>query len=125
GAAPVEGVRYWSMESIYGYGPRVGGWRILELFSRYDVPFPVYGVAMAMERNPAAVEALLKAGHEIASHGWRWINYQYVPEAVEREHMQRAIEIHKKLTGERPLRWYTGRTSPKTPKPRAGGRRLG
>ena len=64
--------------------------------------------------QPAAVEAMLEAGHEIASHGWRWINYQYVPLDVEREHMQRAIEIHKRLTGERPLGWYTGRTSPNT-----------
>jgi putative urate catabolism protein len=116
GARPLEGVRHMSMESIYEYGSRVGVWRILELFSRYEMPFTVYGVAMAMERNPAAVEALLKAGHEIASHGWRWIDYQDVPEPVEREHMQRAIEIHRKLTGERPLGWYTGRTSPNTRK---------
>jgi putative urate catabolism protein len=116
GAAALEGVRHMSMESLYEYGSRVGVWRILELFSRYEIPFTVYGVAMAMERNPAAVEALLKEGNEIASHGWRWIDYQYVPEGVEREHMQRAIEIHKKLTGERPLGWYTGRTSPNTRK---------
>ena len=78
------------------------------------MPFTVFGVAMAMERNPAVVEAFLKAEHEIASHGWRWINYQYVPLEVEREHMQRAIEIQRRLTGERPLGWYTGRTSPNT-----------
>jgi putative urate catabolism protein len=116
GARPLEGVRHMSMESIYEYGSRVGVWRVLELFSRYEMPFTVYGVAMAMERNPAAVDALLKAGHEIASHGWRWIDYQDVPESVEREHMRRAIEIHRKLTGERPLGWYTGRTSPNTRK---------
>jgi allantoinase len=116
GARPREGVRHMSMESIYEYGSRVGVWRVLELFSRYDMPFTVYGVAMAMERNPAAVDALLKAGHEIASHGWRWIDYQDVPESVEREHMQRAIEVHRKLTGERPLGWYAGRTSPNTRK---------
>jgi putative urate catabolism protein len=116
GAQALEGVRHMSMESIYEYGSRVGVWRILDLFSRYEMPLTVYGVAMAMERNPAAVDALLKAGNEIASHGWRWINYQYVPEEVEREHMQRAIEIHRKLTGERPLGWYTGRTSPNTRK---------
>jgi putative urate catabolism protein len=114
GAQPLEGVRHMSMESLYEYGSRVGVWRILELFARYDVPLTIYGVAMAMERNPAAVDAFLKAGHEIASHGWRWINYQYVPIELEREHMQRAIEIHRKLTGERPLGWYTGRTSPNT-----------
>jgi putative urate catabolism protein len=116
GATALEAVRHMSMESIYEYGSRVGVWRILDLFSRYEIPFTVYGVAMAMERNPAAVEALLKPGNEIASHGWRWIDYQYVPEAVEREHMQRAIEIHRRLTGERPLGWYTGRTSPNTRK---------
>jgi peptidoglycan/xylan/chitin deacetylase (PgdA/CDA1 family) len=103
-----------SMESIYEYGSRVGVWRILALFARYRVRFTVFGVAMAMERNPAAVEAFLKAGHEIASHGWRWIDYQSVPLEVEREHMQRAVDIHTRLTGERPLGWYTGRTSPNT-----------
>ena len=81
GARPLEGVRHMSMESIYEYGSRVGVWRVLELFSRYELPLTVFGVAMAMERNPAAVDALLKAGHEIASHGWRWINYQDVPES--------------------------------------------
>ena len=116
GALPVEGARHMSMESLYEYGSRVGVWRILELFKRYDLPLTVYGVAMAMERNPAVVEAFLKAGHEIASHGWRWINYQHLPIDEEREHMRRAIEIHKRLTGERPHGWYAGRTSPNTRK---------
>jgi putative urate catabolism protein len=114
GAQALEGARHMSMESIYEYGSRVGVWRILALFARYGVPLTVYGVAMAMERNPGAVEAFLKAGHEIASHGWRWINYQNVPLELEREHMQQAIDIHTRLTGERPLGWYTGRTSPNT-----------
>src|SRR5256714_5296993 len=113
-AQPVEGARHMSIESLYEYGSRVGVWRILELFRRYEAPLTVFGVAMAMERNPAVVEALLKARHEIASHGWRWINYQYVPLEVERAHMQRAIEIQQRLTGERPLGWYTGRTSANT-----------
>ena len=114
GAQPIEGARHMSMESLFEYGSRVGVWRLLELFERHELPLTVFGVAMAMERNPAAVEAFLKAGHEVASHGWRWINYQHVPLEVEREHMQRAIEIHHRLTGERPLGWYTGRTSPNT-----------
>ncbi len=114
GAQPFEDARHMSMESLYEYGARVGVWRLLALFERYDLPLTVFGVAMAMERNPAAVDAFLKAGHEVASHGWRWINYQHVPLDVERSHMQRAIEIHRKLTGERPLGWYTGRTSPNT-----------
>ncbi len=113
-AQPLEGVRHMSMESLYEYGSRVGVWRLLELFRDHRVPLTVFGVAMALERNPGVVEAFLEAGHEIASHGWRWIDYQYVPLEVERSHMQRAIETHKKLTGERPLGWYTGRTSPNT-----------
>jgi len=80
------------------------------------MPLTVFGVAMAMERNPVAVEAMLKADWEIASHGYRWIDYQYVPEDVEREHLQRAIEIHKKVTGSRPDGWYTGRNSMNTRK---------
>jgi putative urate catabolism protein len=111
---PVTGARHMSMEQIYEYGSRAGVWRLLRLFERHAVPLTVFGVAMAMERNPAVVEAFLQGGHEIASHGWRWINYQDVPEAVEREHLARAIEVHTRLTGERPLGWYTGRTSPNT-----------
>jgi putative urate catabolism protein len=106
--------RHMSMESIYEYGSRVGVWRILDLFRRYEMPMTVYGIAMALERHPAVVEAFLKNGHEIASHGWRWISYQDVPPAIEREHMQKAIDIHARVTGERPLGWYTGRTSPNT-----------
>jgi putative urate catabolism protein len=112
--APLAGARHMSMEQIYEYGSRAGVWRLLRLFERYGVPVTVYGVAMAMERNPAVVDAILAAGHEIASHGWRWINYQDVPVEVEREHMARAVEIHTRLAGERPLGWYTGRTSPNT-----------
>jgi putative urate catabolism protein len=112
--APVVGARHMSMEQIYEYGSRAGVWRLLRLFERRGVPVTVFGVAMAMERNPPVVEAFLEAGHEIASHGWRWISYQDVPEAVEREHMARAIDLHTRLTGARPLGWYTGRTSPNT-----------
>jgi len=116
GAQPFAGARHMSMESIYEYGSRVGVWRLLDLFERYKMPITVFGVAMAMERHPQVVEAFLERGHEIASHGWRWISYQDVPLEIEREHMQRAIEIQTKLTGERPLGWYTGRTSPNTRK---------
>ena len=112
--APSFPARHMSMESIYEYGSRVGVWRILDVFRRYEMPLTVYGIAMALERHPAVVEAFLKNGHEIASHGWRWISYQDMPLDVEREHMQKAIEIHTRITGERPLGWYTGRTSPNT-----------
>src|SRR5258706_10700128 len=89
-AQPLEGVRHMSMESLYEYGSRVGVWRILELFKRYDAPLTVFGVAMAMERNPPAVEAFMKAGHEIASHGWPWNNYQDSPIAARPGERKRA-----------------------------------
>lgn len=113
-APGVTGARHASMESLYEYGSRAGFWRIRTAFDERCLPLTVFGVAMAMERNPLAVEAMLKSEWEIASHGYRWINYQNVPQAVEREHMQRAIDIHTRLTGARPLGWYTGRTSPNT-----------
>jgi putative urate catabolism protein len=114
GAQMLDDVRHISMESIYEYGSRAGVWRLLRLFKDQDIPLTIFAVAMAMQRNPAVVEAFLRDGHEICSHGYRWINYQYVPETVEREHMQQAIDIIKTMTGERPLGWYTGRTSPNT-----------
>ena len=114
GAAPRPGQRHPSMESIYEYGSRVGVWRLLDLFARYEIPLTVFGVAMALERNPAVAEAAMAAGHEICSHGYRWIDYRDVPEDLEREHLERAIEIIRSLTGERPLGWYTGRTSERT-----------
>ena len=106
--------RHLSMESIYEYGSRVGGWRILREFERRGLPLTVFGVAMAMQRHPEFVQACVEQGHEIASHGWRWIHYQNIPEDVEREHLERAIAIQRELTGAAPLGWYTGRDSPNT-----------
>jgi len=114
GAAAVAGARHMAMESLYEYGARAGFWRVRDLFAARGLPLTVFGVASAMARNPAAVEAMLEAGWEIASHGWRWINYQDVPEDIEREHIAKAVEVHARLTGQRPLGWYQGRTSPNT-----------
>jgi allantoinase len=106
--------RHMSMESLYEYGSRAGFWRLHRLFNEFAMPVTVYGVAMALQRNPDVVEAILKSDWEIASHGLRWIDYQFISEEVERAHMAEAIEIHKQVTGERPLGWYTGRDSPNT-----------
>jgi len=114
GAAPYQGQRHMNMESIYEYGSRAGFWRLYRLFTGRKVPVTVFGVAMALARNPAAVDAMWEAGWEIASHGYRWIDYQDVDEATEREHLDKAIEIHREVTGERPLGWYLGRCSPAT-----------
>ena len=103
-----------NMESVYEYGSRAGFWRLHRLFTERRVPATVFGVAMALERNPDAVAAMQDAGWEIASHGYRWIDYQHVDEDTERDHLQRAIEIHERVTGERPLGWYLGRCSPNT-----------
>ncbi len=113
-ARPWPGTRHPNMESIYEFGSRAGFWRLHRLFTSRQVPATVFGVAMALERNPQAVEAMLAAGWEIASHGWRWIDYQFIPEAEEIEHLQRAFDIHTRVTGEAPQGFYLGRTSPNT-----------
>jgi putative urate catabolism protein len=114
GAQPVIGMRHMSMESLYEYGSRAGFWRIRRLFDAMGLPLTVFAVAQALERNPDAVAAMRESGWEIASHGYRWIDYQHVPEEMERAHIAKAIEIHARVTGERPLGWYQGRTSPNT-----------
>ncbi len=113
-AAPVPAARHMSMESIYEYGSRAGVWRILRLFRKHNIPLTVFAVAMALERHPALADAFMDAGHEICSHGYRWINYQDVPVETERAHIQQAIDVLTRLTGQRPLGWYTGRTGPNT-----------
>lgn len=114
GAVPLKGMRNMNVESCYEYGSRAGFWRLHRLFSRYNLPVTVYAVAMALERHPEAAAAMTEGGWEIASHGYRWIDYQYFTEDAEREHLQRAIAIHTQITGSRPLGWYTGRNSPNT-----------
>ncbi|WP_042087256.1 allantoinase PuuE [Iodidimonas nitroreducens] len=111
-APRIEHARHMSMESLYEYGSRVGVWRLLDLFSAYRMPLTLFAVAMALERNPAVAERALLDGHEICSHGYRWIDYQSVPEEIERAHLEKAIAVHQKITGSRPLGWYTGRTGP-------------
>ncbi len=113
-AAQPFAARHMSMESLYEYGSRAGAWRLLRLFRERRMPLTVFGVGMALERNPAIVDAFLTDGHEIASHGWRWISYQHVDEAIEREHMARAVATIRRLTGNAPEGWYTGRDSPNT-----------
>ena len=114
GAVPLPGRRHMNIELIYEYGSRAGFWRLMRLFEERRIPITVFAVAMALLRNPDAARAMVAGGHEVASHGWRWIDYQEVDETVEREHLHRAIAAIEESTGQRPLGWYTGRTSPRT-----------
>jgi allantoinase len=107
-------MRHMSMESLYEYGSRAGLWRVLRLFEERKLPLTVFGVAMALKRNPEAVAAFRELGHEIACHGLKWISYQNIDEATERAHMAEAVGILRDLTGAAPLGWYTGRDSPNT-----------
>jgi allantoinase len=111
---PAFAGRHLSMESIYEYGSRVGVWRILREFEKRNLPLTVFGVGMALQRNPELTAAFQALGHEIACHGWRWISYQSVDEATERDHMRLAVQAIEQLTGAPPLGWYTGRDSPHT-----------
>ncbi len=114
GAAPLAGQRHMNMESIYEYGSRAGFWRLTWLFEERKVPITVFAVGMALARNPEAARAMVDGGHEVASHGWRWIDYQNVDEETERAHLRLAVDAIEKTTGARPLGWYTGRMSPRT-----------
>lgn len=114
GAQAWPGQRHWNMESIYEYGARAGFWRLHRLLTEKNIPVTVYGVAIALQRSPAQVRAMLDADWEIASHGLKWIDYKDFSPEAEREHMLEAIRIHTAATGERPRGWYTGRCSVNT-----------
>jgi putative urate catabolism protein len=113
GAQPVKG-RHINMESLYEYGSRAGFWRLHKLFQEKKVPITVFGVGMALEKNPEVCKAIIEADYEIASHGWRWIDYQNIKKSEEKKHMKLAIKSHTKIFGSRPAGWYTGRCSPNT-----------
>lgn len=106
--------RHMSMDSLYEYGSRAGFWRIHNEFQRRGLPLTVFGVAMALARNPEVVEAIKSANYDVVSHGWRWIHYQHMDIDTEREHMHKAIDVLTTLFGQAPLGWYTGRDSPNT-----------
>ncbi|MBB6507219.1 putative urate catabolism protein [Rhizobium soli] len=116
GAAAWPGQRNLNMESIYEYGSRAGFWRLHRLFTELKVQTTVYGVTLAMARNPEAVSAMKEAGWEIASHGYRWLEYKDFDEAREREHILEAVRLHTELTGERPYGMYQGKPSDNTMK---------
>lgn len=111
GLTPLEGERNLLVESIYEYGSRAGFWRVMGLFADRKLPLTIYAVGMALERNPEAARAMVEAAHEIATHGWRWIDYHGMPEAEEREHLRKAIQVQECVTGQRPLGAYIGRQS--------------
>ena len=113
GAQPVKG-RHINMESLYEYGSRAGFWRLYKLFQEKKIPITVFGVGMALEKNPEVCKAIIDADYEVASHGWRWIDYQNVKKSEEKKHMNLAIQAHTKIFGKRPDGWYTGRCSPNT-----------
>ena len=114
GATSLEGVRNMNMESIYEFGSRAGFWRLHRIFSERELPLTVFAVASALERTPVVVDAMLRQDWEIASHGLRWIDYQYFEPETELEHLKAAMEIHQRLTGRHPDGFYLGRISPNT-----------
>src|ERR1700739_959658 len=108
------GVAVPLVESVFDDGTRRGVWRVLDVFREFKVNVSVLGVARALEQNPELAKAFVERGHEVVSHGYRWIDYCAVPEELEREHITRAVEILTRLTGSRPVGWMTGRPGPNT-----------
>jgi allantoinase len=114
GVATQRGIRSPLVESVFEYGSRRGAWRVLDVFDEFSVKTSILGVARALEQNPQLAKAFVDRGHEMVSHGYRWIDYAAVPEDVEHEHIRRAVEILTRLTGARPVGWMTGRPGPNT-----------
>jgi len=106
GATLGPGKRDLIVESVYEYGSRAGFWRLMRLFAERDIPVTVFGAALALERNPAAAAAIRAAGHEVCSHGWRWVGFADMGEAEEREQMRRAVASIERTVGVRPYGWY-------------------
>lgn len=109
-----KGERDLSVEGMYEYGSRAGVWRILELFRARNLPLTAFAVGQALELNPDIGRALSTAGHEVAGHGYRWLDYRDMPLEEERRHIRLTIEIIERLCGQRPTGWYTGRVSENT-----------
>ena len=114
GAQPYDGVRHMSMESLYEYGSRVGVWRVLRLFQEFEIPITVFAVAVAIARNKELADYLVDEDYDICAHGFRWIDYQFIDEKTEQEHIKNCISLLTDFLGKRPLGWYTGRNSPNT-----------
>jgi putative urate catabolism protein len=114
GAPPTVGRRNLNTESMFEFGSRAGFWRVHRIFLKHGLPLTVYAVAQALERNPEAAQAMVAAGWEVASHGWRWLDYGDFSEDEERAHMRRAIAAIERACGARPVGWYTGRISENT-----------
>jgi len=114
GAQPVIGQRHMNMESLYEYGSRTGFWRIYNEFINRNLPLTIFGVGLALEKNTEVCDAIKNANFEVASHGYRWIDYQHVDPKIELEHIIKSNQIIKNIFGYYPSGWYTGRTSPNT-----------
>ena len=110
----LPGVRNMNVESLFEYGSRVGFWEVMRVLKSMAAPATVCAVGVALEHNPEAAAELAASGFEVACHGHRWIDYQFVPEEVERVHMRRNVDTITRLVGRRPVGWYTGRPGPNT-----------
>jgi len=114
GQPELVGLRSPLVESVFEYGSRVGAWRLLEVFRRFDAKVCLLAVARAAERNPALVRAYVAEGHELVSHHYRWLDYQVIDEATEREHVRLALEVLERIGGVAPVGWMTGRPGANT-----------
>jgi putative urate catabolism protein len=106
GASLGPGKRDLIVESVYEYGSRAGFWRLMRIFAERKLPITVFGAALALERNPEAARAIRDAGYEVCSHGYRWVGFQDMSEAQEREEMRKAVASIAQTIGERPYGWY-------------------
>lgn len=108
-------------ENLYGrfsygrYGMRAGIWRLLAVLREHGIHATFFVPGLDAENNGRALEAVLAGGHEVAARGYAFEDHSKLG-AQERETLEHAHEVLKKLTGRAPAGWRApqGLLSPET-----------
>lgn len=114
GAPRTSGERHLSSESLFEYGARCGVWRLHDLFDQYRMPVTVFACGRALARHEGYASYLKASKHEVAGHGYQWIDYRLVSYETEQQHIKKTLDVIEKMTGRRASGWYTGRRSEHT-----------
>ena len=100
-------IRNYGNESNYRYGIRAGAPRVMRLLDEYAVTATFTAAAVALERAPELTRQIVAGGHEVCSHGWRWMHQFHMKEEQEREFIRKAVDSIRRSTGERPHGWLS------------------
>ena len=101
------GVRNPAAESMWEYGARAGGWRVLRVLQQEGVKAAFFVCAVALERNPQFAKAITDNGHDVVGHGYRWIQQWDMERDAEKAYIHQAVESITRTTGRRPYGWFS------------------